>query len=195
MDLNARFRLVSVRGSRDVPAASFHQGAFETGRAVDEILVGIIVPATPGIRTAYLKLKHAASSWPIVTAFCLHVDGGPARIRLRLGGAAPVPLLMEWPSYASVDAEEVSAMDREAIDAIGTEWTDELTSPGYRRSSQKRWPCVPSAPRRDWPHKPPEMRLRCRINGQDFDREVNQRLLLVKLVRYAAGLRARGSAA
>ena len=33
------------------------------------------------------------------------------------------------------------------------------------------------------------MRLRCRINGQDLDREIDPRLLLVELVRDVAGLK------
>jgi len=35
----------------------------------------------------------------------------------------------------------------------------------------------------------PATRLRCRINGQAFDREIDPRLLLVELVRDAAGLK------
>ncbi len=35
----------------------------------------------------------------------------------------------------------------------------------------------------------PSVRLQCRINGRDFDREVDPRLLLVELVRDVAGLK------
>ena len=131
--LDARFRLVSVRGSRDVPASCFFRGAYETDRAADEIMTEIAVPAASGAGlTAYLKLKHAASSWPIVTASCLRV--GENRIRLALGGATPVPLAMEWPGGSTFDEGRVSAMALEAAAAIQTEWTDELAGPGYRRA-------------------------------------------------------------
>src|SRR4051794_36944557 len=43
--------------------------------------------------------------------------------------------------------------------------------------------------RRLGPGKVTTMRLRCQINGEDFDREVDPRLLLVELVRDVAGLK------
>jgi len=130
--LDAQLRLVSARGSRDVPAARFYRGAYKTERAADEILTEIVMQAPPGPRrTTYLKLKHAASSWPIVTASCLMAS---ETIRLCLGGAAPVPLLMEWPCCDPVAADRVAAMARGAAAAITTEWTDELAGPGYRRA-------------------------------------------------------------
>ena len=127
----ASFRLMSVRGSRLVPAAKFYRGAFDTERAYDEIATELVVPAPPPIgRPVYLKLKGAASSWPIVTASCLVPE--PGRIRLCLGAAATVPVLKEWPLDEAAD--RIPAMAREAADAIGTEWADELAGPGYRRA-------------------------------------------------------------
>jgi len=130
--LDAMFRLVSVRGCREIPAARFYRGAYQTERAADEIMTEIVVPARQGpCRTTYLKLKHAASSWPIVTASCL---AGHGTIRLCLGGAAPVPLAFEWPAAGPVDPAGLATMAREAVAAIETEWTDELAGPGYRRA-------------------------------------------------------------
>ena len=129
--LNASFRLVSVRGSRLVPATRFYRGPFNTERASDEIATELVVPAPPCHgRPAYLKLKGAASSWPIVTASCLKPE--PGRIRLCLGAAATVPVLKEWPLDKAMG--RIAAMAREAADAIGTEWADELAGPGYRRA-------------------------------------------------------------
>ncbi len=127
--LEAQFRLVSVRGERLVPAASFFRGAFETERAVDEIMTELLLPAPtrPG-RSAYLKLKGSASSWPIVTASCLLL--GEDRIRLCLGAAATVPVVREWPlRYAIGHAD---ALGREIVSSVATEWADELAGPGYR---------------------------------------------------------------
>ena len=129
--LNASFRLVSVRESRLMPAMAFYRGPFDTERAADEIATELVVPAPPPIgRSTYLKLKPAASSWPIVTASCL--QPGLGRVRLCLGGAATVPVLKEW----SLDdvAGRAPAMAREVADAIETEWADELAGPGYRRA-------------------------------------------------------------
>ena len=131
--LAASFRLTSVRGTRDVPATQFYRNAYETVRAADEILTEIIVPAVPGRwRPAYLKVKHAASSWPIVTVSCL--AGQEDGIRLCIGGAAPAPISLEWALCGPPDAGRIKAMAHEAAAAIVTEWTDELAGPGYRRA-------------------------------------------------------------
>lgn len=134
--MDARFRLTSMRGSREVAAATFFRGAFEAERRPEEILTEIIVPTSPSAHaTAYLKLKHSASSWPIVTASCILTgDAGQRRIRLCLGGATPVPLVMEWPVGSPIGAEAVSAMAQRICAAISTEWSDELAGPGYRRA-------------------------------------------------------------
>lgn len=82
--LGAQFRPVGATGTRLIAADRFFLGPFRTARRPDEILTAIILPAAePPGRCRYLKLKHAASSWPIVTASCLVIDapGGP---QLRL---------------------------------------------------------------------------------------------------------------
>ncbi|GJD52159.1 hypothetical protein OPKNFCMD_4921 [Methylobacterium crusticola] len=133
--LDAQFRLACATGSRLVPAADFFRAPFLTARRPDEILTAIVLPvaARPG-PSRYLKLKHAASSWPIVTASCL-VAGGPGapRLRLCLGGAAPVPVVAEWP-LGSLGPEDAARLAADACGRIETEWTDELAGPGYRRS-------------------------------------------------------------
>ncbi len=129
--LDASFRLVSVRGSRLMPATRFYRGAFDTERAHDEIATELVVPAPPSPgRPVYLKLKGAASSWPIVSSSCLLP--GQGRVRLCLGAAATVPVLKEWKLDGA--AGRIESMAREAADAIGTEWADELAGPGYRRA-------------------------------------------------------------
>lgn len=127
--LGAAFRLASRRGERMVPAERFFRGPFETERAPDEMLTALVIPAPEPERHAYHKLKHTASSWPIVTASCLLASG---RLRLCLGGAAPMPLLLEWPEPPG--AEGIAAMAEQARVAIVTEWADELAGPGYRRA-------------------------------------------------------------
>ena len=134
--LDAKFRLVSTRGSRLVSATDFFVGPFMTDRDAGEILTAIIVPAPSSrCRPAYLKLKNAASSWPIVTASCLAVgELATSRIRLCLGGAAPIPLLLERPYPAAPNDNWVSALAEAVVAAIETEWADELAGPGYRRA-------------------------------------------------------------
>ena len=134
--LEASFRLVSVRGARLVPAKTFFRGPFATDRAPGEILTEIVVPSAGASgRSAYFKLKHGASSWPIVTASSLLVEGpdGP-RLRVCLGGAAPVPVVAEWAGLPSPDPGRIERYAREIADQVHPEWTDELAGPGYRRA-------------------------------------------------------------
>ena len=46
--LDARFRLVSARGEREVRAGDFFRGSYRTALAVDELLSEIVVPAPAG---------------------------------------------------------------------------------------------------------------------------------------------------
>ena len=127
--LGAGFRLVSVRGERLVQAAAFYRGAFETERVVDEILTELVIPAPACAgRSVYLKLKRSASSWPIVTASCFLPRSD--RVRLCLGAAATVPVMREWSLQEA--SGQIDILAREVVDAVETEWADELAGPGYR---------------------------------------------------------------
>jgi len=131
--LAAGFRLQSVRGVRIVAAERFFHGAYETERAEDEILTDLILPAASWTtRTAYVKVKHAASSWPIVTASCAFAPG--KGVRLCIGAASPVPILTEWAATEWPGADRVHEMAQQAAAAMVTEWADELAGPGYRRA-------------------------------------------------------------
>jgi aerobic carbon-monoxide dehydrogenase medium subunit len=134
--LDAEFRLVSSRGQRVIPAANFFLGPFETARRPDELLVEIVIPtcALPQ-RSAYAKLKHAASSWPIVTASCLMIGSRDKRIRLCLGAVAPMPVSKEWPYNAELAIDRIAAMAAETVAQIATPWTDELADFNYRQTA------------------------------------------------------------
>ena len=58
--LNARVRLQSRAGEREVDAAEFITGHYQTQLRADELLVEVTVPATPGPST-YLKFKSRSS--------------------------------------------------------------------------------------------------------------------------------------
>lgn len=134
--LGATFRLVSHRGERTIPVAQFFLGPFETARQPDEILTEIILPtgAIPD-RFAYKKLKHSASSWPIVTASCLLVGTSDVRIRLCLGAVAPVPVTNEWTYNGELPPDQIAAMAAEAVAQISTVWADELADAAYRKTA------------------------------------------------------------
>lgn len=138
--LQARLRLVSAAGVRDVAAAEFFVDAFQTAARPDEFLSHLVLPRIPGgARVSYQKLKSCTGSWPIVTASCVitPAEGEEARVRVAIGGASPVPVVAE----ASVDARlrpmpetEIRRLGEIAAGTIVEEWADELAATGYRRS-------------------------------------------------------------
>lgn len=93
--LDAKIRLVSVSGTREVASSEFFVGAFSTARRADEIAVAIVVPR-PRSRThvSYRKVKPAGSSWPILTVACVLVETGSGFLHARcsVGGLAPRPV-------------------------------------------------------------------------------------------------------
>jgi carbon-monoxide dehydrogenase medium subunit len=137
--LDASLHLASRRGTRNIPASAFFSGAFVTQRKPDEILTAISVPVAPVVtRTAYLKLKHSASSWPIVTGACQRLNvNGKDKIRLSLGAVAASPVLMEWIFDASIAEDHADRLAEEAMAAIAEGWSDELADARYRRKAAK----------------------------------------------------------
>lgn len=81
-------------GRREVPAADFFTGYFETALAPDEILIDVRVPKYTGWGAHYEKLNRVAQAWSIVAvAAAVQVsDGtiGAARVGLTNVGAGPV---------------------------------------------------------------------------------------------------------
>ena len=98
--LNARFRIVGPRGTREVPAANFFQlptvnAARENSLAADEVMAEVILPAPPGgLRSSYHKVldRDAWTHAVVSVAVALEMDGAVCRTaRVVLGGVAPVP--------------------------------------------------------------------------------------------------------
>lgn len=125
--LDARMRLASTAGVREVAAQDFFVDAFRTALQPHELLLEIAVPCTGGRSSGYVKLKHSASSWPIATSACLlSVDG--SRVRVAIGAAGPVPVVLETdaePGAAFVAAEVASLLE--------VTWDDVLADAAYRR--------------------------------------------------------------
>lgn len=128
--LNARMRLQSTRGVRDVAASAFFLDAFSTALCDDEMLEAILIPVrAPSVRYGYYKLKSSTGSWPIVTAAAL-VDG--SNLRVAVGAARAVPLL----TIASLDDAGASLSrlaEKCSVIHPDEEWADELAGRGYRR--------------------------------------------------------------
>lgn len=88
--LDATFTLVGETGSREVGAAEFFRGMFESALSPGEILRAVSFDAAP--QSAYAKLHHPASHYAIVgVAAKLTVDGGSVRsARIAITGVGDV---------------------------------------------------------------------------------------------------------
>ena len=88
---DARVRLMSTRGTREVAAEDFFVDLMETAAEPDELVRAVILPAQPeGARTAYIKFSIRPLDFAIVgVAVRLTVDGGTITdARIGLNGAA-----------------------------------------------------------------------------------------------------------
>lgn len=122
--VGAQMRLASTKGVREIPAAEFFRGAFETAREPDEALIAIRVPDSPA-DFGYLKFKLAESSWPIVTAATVVAD---TTIRIVIGAAAAKPFTVQVPRE-SWQEELKPAIER----ALADPW-DDVLAPGHYRA-------------------------------------------------------------
>lgn len=87
---DAVIEIAGPGGSREVAAADFFRGPFETALAPGEILVAVRWPKTGRTRCAYAKFPHPASGFAVVgVAAAFAPDGDRARdVRIAVTGAA-----------------------------------------------------------------------------------------------------------
>ncbi|SFB55270.1 carbon-monoxide dehydrogenase medium subunit [Rhizobium sp. NFR07] len=138
MALRAQFHLQSIRGKRVVSAADFFRGAFVTDRAPDEMLTHIQVPCETVIAVAYSKLKHSASSWPMVTGACQRsFSDGKEHVSLGVGGLAARPVFAAWTLDVPFDEKDAEFLASEALAQVSVGWTDELADGSYRMKAAK----------------------------------------------------------
>ena len=99
--LNARVRLVSAAGERDLPLEDLHQddGIHYLRRQRDEILTEIILPPANGVTSAYWKLRRRGSfdfpALSVAVAAALDRHGHVANARIVLGAVASCPVVCE----------------------------------------------------------------------------------------------------
>jgi len=97
----ASIRLASRRGERALPLQAFYtqDGARNTVRTEDEIVVGVSVPAPePGTRSAYVKVRpRGAIDFPAlsVAVHLVLADGGVRSLRLVVGALASAPRVVD----------------------------------------------------------------------------------------------------
>lgn len=86
--LGATMVLRGSGGSRQVAAADFFTGIFETALAADEMLTEVLVPKTNGAGWSYQKFNRRAQDWAIVAA-AVQMGDTP---RVALVNMGPTPL-------------------------------------------------------------------------------------------------------
>ncbi|MEO6711516.1 MAG: FAD binding domain-containing protein [Planctomycetota bacterium] len=144
--LDARVRLVSTRGARELSIDEFWTGYRATARAADELIESILVPARmPGERRGFRKVgtRAAQSISKLVIAIVLRIDGKVLRgVRAGAGSIADKSLRLatlerelegQRPDEATIErATRASALaDARAID-------DVRSSAAYRRQTLQR---------------------------------------------------------
>ena len=125
--LGATMKAQSKGGSRDIPAADFFTGLFESALGEDEILTAVEVGAeSAGTGSAYAKLFNPASRYAVVGA-CATVevgdDGNCTSAHVAVGGLTPTAVILDSVANAIVGqsiTEETAANAAEAaVDAVG----------------------------------------------------------------------------
>jgi len=120
--LNAKVKLVSAKGPREVPVASFFVApatatARETAIHPDEILTEIIVPAGAVKSSTYEVRQKDALDWPLATASVVLTMKGNAigSAKVVLGHVAPKP----WDSAEAAKALAGKSITNDTAEAAG----------------------------------------------------------------------------
>jgi aerobic carbon-monoxide dehydrogenase medium subunit len=121
---DARVRLASKRGEREVAAEDFFVGLLETAAEADELVRSVVLPAQPdGAKTAYIKFSIRPLDFAIVgVAVRLVVSGGViADARIGLNGAANRCLRATDAEAVLAGAEPSAELLRRAGDAAAAQ--------------------------------------------------------------------------
>jgi xanthine dehydrogenase YagS FAD-binding subunit len=120
--LNAKVKLVSAKGAREVPVSNFfvtpaNDTARETALRADEILTEIIVPAAAVRSSTYEVRQKDALDWPLATASVVLTMRGTsvASAKVVLGHVASKP----WDSAAAAKALAGKAVTADLAEAAG----------------------------------------------------------------------------
>ena len=120
--LNAKVKLVSAKGPREVPVASFfvspaNENARETALRPDEILTEIIVPAATVKSSTYEVRQKDALDWPLATASVVLTMKGNAvgSTRIELGHVGPKP----WDASGAAKGLAGKAITADTAEAAG----------------------------------------------------------------------------
>lgn len=127
--LGATMKVTSKDGSREIAAADFFTGLFESALNDDEILTAVEVDGeSGGTGSAYAKMFNPASRYAVVGA-CATVDvgndGNCTAARVAVGGLTSHAIVLDPVAEAIVgkpiDEENAKTAAQAAVDAVGDE--------------------------------------------------------------------------
>jgi aerobic carbon-monoxide dehydrogenase medium subunit len=143
--LQARVRIQSLRGSREIPVHDFHTGFMETVLAEDELVTQVVIPVVPGRRAAYGRFTPGShDDYPTVNAAASIVRDSSGQVTsavLALGGVGSTPLLVgEAASLigttpGSAEVESAGA----AAEAAASPYDDQRGSARYKKAMAREW--------------------------------------------------------
>ncbi|MGB9458641.1 MAG: xanthine dehydrogenase family protein subunit M [Bryobacteraceae bacterium] len=120
--LGAKVKLVSAKGTREIPVKDFfvapkEEGAREIAMRPDEILTEILVPATATHSATYEVRQKEALDWPLAAAAVAIRMKGPVvgLARIVLGHVAPTP----WEATAAGEGLAGKTITAETAEAAG----------------------------------------------------------------------------
>jgi aerobic carbon-monoxide dehydrogenase medium subunit len=137
--LDAVITLTGPSGAREVAAADFVTGPYETARKAGEIVTGIVVPAPPkGGGSAYVKQRHPGSGYAICgVAAAVTVHGGTMQsARIAVTGAIRHPARLEGAEEAAAGTavdQAAAAIEAAVIHSRLHFTTDLAASAAYRK--------------------------------------------------------------
>lgn len=136
--LGAKVKLVSAKGSREVPLKSFfvtpkEETTRETALHPDEILTEILVPAAAPQNATYEVRQKEALDWPLAAAaVALTMKGSAvASAKIVLGHVAPIP----WEALAAdkfLAGKTITAATAEAAGKAAVEGAQPLSQNTYK---------------------------------------------------------------
>jgi xanthine dehydrogenase YagS FAD-binding subunit len=136
--LNARVKLASAKGTREVPLSKwFLAPANETSREIalqpNEILTEILVPATTMKTSTYELRQKEALDWPLVTAsVALEMNGAAVKsAKIVMGHVAPMPIDSAAAARVLV-GKSVSAANAEAAGKAAVANAKPLSQNAYK---------------------------------------------------------------
>jgi len=136
--LGAKVKLVSAKGSREVPVKAFFvvpkdENMREIALRPDEVLTEIVVPAAPAQSATYEVRQKEALDWPLAAAAVVLTMKGTsvASAKVVLGHVAPIP----WEAAGAEKAlvgKTITAATAEAAGKAAVEGAQPLSQNTYK---------------------------------------------------------------